>query len=148
LRVVVGGWRVLTRLLALPPPPTSTHQTQQVNYLALTGLSNAQLASMLGHNAQAMAAFSSLHNLLHGLLPAGSTLSKADVAAQVVQAVYDRIQARAPTNASKVCWAQGQRGQHVRTSTDPRLLCSHPLMSSAPLNAAAPALLHVLPCHR
>ena len=56
---------------------------------------------MLGHNAQAMSTFTSLHSLLGGLV-AGKGPNTADVASSVLQAVYNRIKAVAPTNASKV----------------------------------------------
>lgn len=70
---------------------------QQVNYLALSGLSGAKLSSVLGHSAQAMSTFSTLHELIRGVL---NETAPADVAAAVVQAVYDRMKGQ--TEAWKV----------------------------------------------
>jgi len=73
----------------------------QVDYLALSGLSGVQFAAVLGHSAQAMSTFTTLHSMLNGLV-VGKGPTPADVAASVVQAVYGRVKAQSPTNASKV----------------------------------------------
>jgi hypothetical protein len=76
----------------------------QVDYLALSGLSGAQFAAVLGSSAQAMSTFSSMHSLIYGLLAGNSTTPPATggVAQALVQAVYNRVKAVAPTNASQV----------------------------------------------
>lgn len=71
----------------------------QVDFLALTGLSGPQFAAVQGHSAQAMSTFSALHSLMKVLL---NETAPADVAAGVVQAVYSRVKATAPTNAAQV----------------------------------------------
>lgn len=71
----------------------------QVDYLALTGLTGPQFAAVQGHSAQAMSTFSALHSLIKGVL---NETQPADVAAAVVQAVYNKLQAVAATNAPEV----------------------------------------------
>lgn len=51
-----------------------------------------------------MSTFSNVHSLIYGLLSGNSTtpLAAGDVARALVQAVYNRVKAVAPTNASQV----------------------------------------------
>lgn len=73
--------------------------------MALSGLSAPQVAAVLGHATQAMSTFTTLHSMLAGLV-AGKGPQPADVAASVVQAVYDKAKAAAPTKlAPEVCGA-------------------------------------------
>lgn len=71
----------------------------QVDFLALVGLTGPQFAAVQGHSAQAMSTFSTLHSLLKGLL---NETAPADVAAGVVQAVYNQMKTAAPTKAAQV----------------------------------------------
>ncbi len=71
----------------------------QVNFLALTGLTGPQFAAVMGHSAQAMSTFSTLHSLMKTLR---NETTSAVVAATVVQAVYNRVNSSAATNASQV----------------------------------------------
>lgn len=71
----------------------------QVKYLGLTGLSGPQFAAVLGHGAQAMSTFSTLHSLIGGVL---NETDSRDVAAAAVQAVYDRVKVAASTDAAQV----------------------------------------------
>jgi len=73
----------------------------QVNYVVLSGLSAPELAAILGHSAQAMSTFTTLHSLLNGLVE-GKGPQTSQVASSVVQAVYNRVRAVAPTNAPQV----------------------------------------------
>lgn len=70
-----------------------------MDYLALSGLSGPQFAAVLGHSAQAMSAFTTLHALIKGVL---NETAPADVAAGVVQAVYDRVKGAAASDAAQV----------------------------------------------
>lgn len=64
--------------------------------MVLSGLSAPQVAAVLGHATQAMSTFTTLHSMMAGLV-AGKGPQPADVAASVVQAVYDKSKAAAPT---------------------------------------------------
>jgi hypothetical protein len=88
----------------------------QVNYMMLSGLTTPQVAAILGHSSQAMSTFTTLHSMLSGLV-AGKGPQPTDVAASVVQSVYDQVKGTAPTNAPQVrstaVLCEGGRRQHV-----------------------------------
>lgn len=69
--------------------------------MVLSGLSAPQVAAVLGHAAQTMSTLTNLHSMLGGLV-AGKGPQPSDVAASVVQAVYDRIKVVAPFYAPEV----------------------------------------------
>lgn len=69
--------------------------------MVLSGLSAPELAAILGHSAQAMSTFTTLHSLLNGLVE-GKGPQTSQVASSVVQAVYNRVRAVAHTNAPQV----------------------------------------------
>jgi hypothetical protein len=97
-----------------------------VNFLSLSGLQPPQVAQLLGQNAQTMAAFAALQELLSGLMPAGvsaAAVNSSVIASTVVGAVYDRIMAVDASDAAKVgCGGAPQHGpfcSHAGTTRRP-----------------------------
>ena len=69
-----------------------------------------------------MSTFTALHSMVNGVV-AGKGPTAADVAAAVVEAVYNKIRSTSPTNASQVGCNKPADVQHVSSTSWQVLLC-------------------------